>query len=132
MFLRSFLAWFSWAAFAIAISGAAIAQDSATPAAQPAGVIKVARIAGEVYAVDHATGLKTRLSLSSLVTQGQAVQTGPNASVVLAFSNGAIVNVKANTVLEIDEFSQNPFADDFRVRDAMHEPSISTTHLELR
>ncbi len=133
MLMRSYIAWIAWAALAAIFSVAGVAQSSpATAPASPEGTIKVARVTGEVYAVDHATGLKTRLSTSSLVSQGQAVETGANANVILVLSNGAIVNVKANSVLEVSEFTQNPFSDNFQVREAMHEPSISTTHLMLR
>ncbi len=95
------------------------------------GTIKIARVSGDVFAVDHATGLKTRLSVNSLVSDGQTVETGPDASVVLVFSNGAVVNVKANAQLSVDEFLQNPFTSAFRLRDAIHEPSVSTTRLDL-
>jgi FecR-like protein len=95
-------------------------------------MIKVARVTGEVFALDQASGLKSRLATSSLVTQGQSVLTSANSSAVLVFSNGAVVNVKADSVLEVDQFLQNPFGETFRIREALHEPSVSTTHLSLR
>jgi hypothetical protein len=134
MKLRTFVAW-SLAAFSMASFSLVRAQDGGASAATTStavhGSIKIARLSGEVFAIDHATGLKTKLSLNSLVSDGQTVETGPDASVVLAFSNGAVVNVKENSTLSVEEFLQNPFSSAFRLRDAMHEPSVSTTRLDL-
>lgn len=96
------------------------------------GVVKVAKIVGEVYQTDVSSGLKTRLALNSLVVDGQVIETGQNSYVVLVLSNGAIVNVKGDSRLEIDQFLQNPFAQDFKIRSATHEPSTSATRLILR
>jgi len=132
MKLRTIVAW-SLASFSVGSLSFVQAQDSSPAPVSAAvhGSIKIARVSGEVFAIDHATGLKTRLSLNSLVSDGQTVETGPGASVVLAFSNGAVVNVKENSQLSVDEFLQNPFSSAFRLRDAMHEPSVSTTRLDL-
>ncbi|HEY9155406.1 MAG TPA: FecR family protein, partial [Opitutaceae bacterium] len=133
MKLRSVVAW-SLATFSMASFSFVRAQDAAPAAAASNAVhgsIKIARISGDVFAIDHATGLKTKLSLNSLVADGQTVETEADASVVLAFSNGAVVNVKENSQLSVDEFLQNPFSAAFRMRDAMHEPSVSTTRLDL-
>ena len=133
MKLRSLLAW----GLAYSMGGLSLvsAQDAAAPAVATTptmhGSIKIARIAGDVFAVDHASGLKTKLSLNSLVSDGQTVETGADASVVLAFSNGAVINVKENSQLSVNEFLQNPFSAAFRLRDSIHEPSVSTTRLDL-
>lgn len=94
--------------------------------------MKIAKVVGDVSVTDVASTLKTRVAANSLVVDGQVVETGPNSSVVLVFSNGAVVNVKADSRLEVNQFLQNPFGDNFRVRDAVHEPSVSTTRLFLR
>ncbi|HEU5079976.1 MAG TPA: FecR domain-containing protein [Opitutaceae bacterium] len=139
MKLRSPFMCFCWFTLLCGVAFVARAQ-SAAPAAPAAaasspqahGSIKVARVTGEVFAVDKSSGLRSRVSQNSLVADNQVVETGHNASVVLVFSNGAVVNVKADSQLEISEFLQNPFADSFRVREATHEPSVSTTKLYLR
>ena len=95
-------------------------------------MIKVAKVVGEVTVTDVATTLKTKVALNSLVFEGQVVETGPGASVVLVLSNGAIVNLKADSRLEVSQFLQNPFGATFKIRDALHEPSTSVTKLSLR
>ena len=121
----------SWLPFALLLCGLAISVSAQAPT-QTRGVVKIAKVVGEVSVTDVASTLKTRVAANSLVTDGQIVETGPNASVVLVFSNGAVVNVKANSRLEVDQFLQNPFGENFKVREAMHEPSTSTTKLFLR
>lgn len=105
-------------------------EAAATPRAR--GVVRVAKVAGEVNVTDIASTLKTRVTTSNLIVDGQIVETGPKAYVVLVFSNGAIVMVKENSRLEVNQFLQNPFGQNFSVREATHEPSISTTRLNLR
>ena len=105
-------------------------QPNTVPAAR--GMIKVAKVVGEVTVTDIATTLKTKAALNSLVFDGQILETGANASVVLVLSNGAIVNLKADSKLEVTQFLQNPFGASFIVRDALHEPSTSVTKLFLR
>lgn len=128
---RAFSFWLSW--MLLLCSGAFIAsaqQPNTAPANR--GVIKVAKIVGEVTVTDFATTLKTNVALNSLVAEGQSIETGPNSSVVLVLSNGAIVNVKSDSRLEVTQFLQNPFGAPFRVRDALNEPSTSVTKLFLR
>jgi hypothetical protein len=95
-------------------------------------VVKVAKIVGEASVTDVATTLKTKLALNSLVIDGQVIETGPSSSVILVLSNGAIVNLKANSRLEINEFLQNPFSTAFKIGESQQEPSVSTTKLFLR
>jgi hypothetical protein len=133
MKLRMPSVWFCCLALSFGLPFVARGQSAAAPAApQSQGVIKIARVIGEVFAVDKASGLRSRVSPNSLVNQNQVIETGHNASAVLVFSNGAVVNVKGDSQLEISEFLQNPFGDSFRIRDALHEPTVSTTRLYLR
>lgn len=108
------------------------AQQPNTGAPGVRGMIKVAKVVGDVTVTDLATTLKSKVALNSLVFEGQSIETGANASVVLVLSNGAIVNLKADSHLEVDQFLQNPFGNTFKVRDATHEPSVSVTKLSLR
>jgi hypothetical protein len=111
----------------------AFAHGQAPAAAQPRGLgaIKVAKVVGEVYVVD-ASSARVRLTPSALVSAGQVIETGANASVVLVFSNGALVNVRANTQLEVNQFLQDPFSGTFSISRAVAEPSTSATRLNLR
>lgn len=108
------------------------AQAPSTGVASARGVVKVARIVGEAYVVDTSTSLKTRLSPSSLVVDGQVVETAAKSSVVLVFSNGAVVNLRADSRLEVAEFRQALFTKSLNVGQATNEPSSSNTRLMLR
>jgi hypothetical protein len=59
------------------------------------------------------------------------VNTDKNSSVVLVFSNGATMNLAQETSLAIDEFTQDPFADEISVAQLTAEPSASRTRLNL-
>lgn len=129
--LRPFSLWLCWMLMACGLGLVARAQQPNTaPVAR--GMIKVAKIVGEVSVTDVSTSLKTKVALNSLVFEGQVVETGANSSVVLVLSNGAIVNLKADSRLEVSQFLQNPFGSAFKIRDAMREPSTSVTKLSLR
>src|SRR5690606_15609751 len=56
---------------------------------------------------------------------------GAGASVVLVFSNGASLNVGAESTLSIDEFLQDPFAEEVSVAELTEEPTSSTTRVRL-
>ena len=128
---RAFTLFLAYAAFLCGLTVFSSAQP-AQPSTQLRGVIKVARIVGEVNVTDVATSLRTRLAANSIVVDGQVVETGANSSVVLVLSNGAVVNVRADSRLEVTQFLQNPFSAAYRVGEAAQEPSVSTTRLMLR
>jgi hypothetical protein len=75
--------------------------------------------------------LRFALRTGSLVSAGQQITTGPKASVMLAFSNGATVTIGENAIVAIDEFTQRPFSEMFKMAEAAKEPSTSTTRLNL-
>jgi hypothetical protein len=127
---RALSIFFAWAFLLCGFVAFGHAQQAATPSLR--GVIKVARVMGDVNVTDLATSLKTRVTTSTLITEGQVVETGPNSSVVLVLSNGAVVNVRADARLEITQFLQNPFSSTFKVGQATSEPSTSATKLTLR
>ncbi|MCF7687959.1 MAG: FecR family protein [Cephaloticoccus sp.] len=93
------------------------------------GVIKVAKVTGSVTAIKD--GNTIDLSAGVELTQGYVVNTANDSSVVLVFSNGATVNLAQDTSLSIDEFLQDPFADEISVAAMTAEPSSSTTKLNL-
>ena len=114
--------------FCFACAFAARAAD----APMSVGQIKAALVIGEVDAVNHDDQSVTPLHNDDLLSQGFTVKTGEDASVVLAFSNGATVRLGANTELSIDEFLQQPFPDDELVLEKLEkEPSVSSTKLKL-
>lgn len=127
---RTFSIWLSLLVLVCGLVFTAHAQEPAV--AQNRGVIKVAKIVGEVYVIDTASSLRERIGPSRIIYQDQVVETGPNSSVVLVLSNGALINVRADSRLEIAEFGQNPFSAPLNIGLATHEPSMSKTRLNLR
>ncbi|MDR0901913.1 MAG: FecR family protein [Opitutaceae bacterium] len=115
------------------------AQTPAKPAepakpvakANAAGTILVVRVTGEAYATLPGDTLRMPLKKGSLVLVGQTIVTGKNASVMLVLSNGATVTVAGDSVMAVEEFTQRPFAEAFRVTRISSEPSNSTTRLNL-
>jgi hypothetical protein len=89
----------------------------------------VAKVTGMATAVKD--GNTIILKNGTELTQGYVVNTGKNSSVVLAFSNGATLNLAADTSLAIDEFTQDPFAEDQSVSKLTSEPTTSKTKLNL-
>ena len=109
-------------------------QPPASPAEttrQTNGYIAVMRVTGEVYAFQAGDTLRFALRTGSLVTPGQQIATGPKANVMLAFSNGATVTIGENAIVAVDEFTQTPFSEMFKMAEATKEPSASKTRLNL-
>lgn len=102
------------------------------PAAALPGRIVAVRVKGEIYATVKATQVRTLLSESADVSQGSSISTGAASSVVLVFSNGATINLGADAVLDIEEFTQDPFSTPFNAASAAEEPTSSTTRLNMR
>lgn len=120
---------FSWfLAFTLA-TFAALSVHGQENAGRPAGVIKVAKVTGQVTATKE--GDTITLQAGTEIAQGYVVNTGNESSVVLAFSNGATINLAQDSSLSIDEFLQDPFADEVSLSSLTAEPSVSTTKLNL-
>lgn len=120
---------FSWfLAFTLA-TFAALSVHGQENAGRPAGVIKVAKVTGQVTATKE--GDTITLQAGTEIAQGYVVNTGNESSVVLAFSNGATINLAQDSSLSIDEFLQDPFADEVSLSNLTAEPSVSTTKLNL-
>lgn len=114
-----------------AFFASALALRAADPS-MSAGQIKAAAVIGDVNAVDHVDQTVTALHNDDLLSQGFTVKTGDDASIVLVFSNGATLRLGANTELSIDEFLQQPFAEEELALDQLEqEPTVSSTKLKL-
>ena len=103
--------------------------DASAQTAQAPGQIRVAKVNGTATAVKD--GNTITLQNGTELTQGYGVNTGKNSSVVLVFSNGATLNLAQDTSLSIDEFTQDPFAEEQSVSKLTSEPSTSKTKLNL-
>lgn len=127
---RAFVHWLM--TFVLVVSFASLLRAQAGVAEQPLGSIKVARVVGEAWKVSKEDGLRVELRYNTTLSQGEIITTGPNSSVLLGLSNGATVLVRADTVLEVEQLSQQPFARGFRINEKLEEPTTSKTRLNLR
>ena len=108
------------------------AQTTAPAAtARVKGRILAARVQGHVEAINKADGQTRVLHDGDQVTEQTQVVTAPGANIILVFSNGATVNVAADSTLDIEQFDQDPFANDLKISDLKAEPGTSTTRLNL-
>jgi hypothetical protein len=130
------LGFFARWLFALALLFIATGPAGAQPAApetkaQPGGRILVARVTGEAFVVNPADGLRFPVRNGSLLTEGQVITTGAGASVLFVLSNGATVSLGADSVLALEQFSQQPFGESYKMSTLTAEPSTSTTRLNL-
>jgi len=102
-----------------------------TAAARVKGKIIAARVQGSVQAISKVDGKTRLLHEGDTVSEQTQINTAVGGSVVLAFSNGATVNVASNTVLDIEQFDQDPLEGDLKLADLKAEQGTSTTRLNL-
>ncbi len=95
------------------------------------GRIVAAKVTGAVTAIDLATQATRTLATSEVVSQQTRIVTGAGASVILVFSNGASLNVGADSSMDIEEFLQDPFQTEVAMATLEAEPTSSTTSVRL-
>jgi hypothetical protein len=116
------------------VAGIAPLGAQTTAAAAPAkvrGRIIVAQADGQVTVVSTVDGTSRALHVGDQISDQTQVVTADGSSVILVFSNGATVDVAANSTLNIEQFEQDPFATDIKVSDMKEEPGTSVTRLNL-
>jgi hypothetical protein len=109
----------------------ATVDASAQQSARIAGRIVAARVRGPVTAMTATDKTPRPLSDNDTLAENATVNTGAGASATLVFSNGAVLNLGADSTLAIEEFLQDPFDRDIAVGDLKEEPSTSVTRLNL-
>jgi ferric-dicitrate binding protein FerR (iron transport regulator) len=107
------------------------AQTAPAADARVKGQIVAARVQGHVTAISKATQESRLLHDGDLVSEQTTIATGPGASVILAFSNGATVDVAADSKLDVAEFEQDPFSTSIKASDIKQEAGTSVTRLNL-
>jgi len=127
---------FWMAALLLLAPGLLSAQTAPAPtpatASKVLGRIIAVKVVGNVTVTDVRDPMHPRkLVENGEVTEGQIVNTGDDARVLLVFSNGATVNLAAKSTLSIDEFLQDPFAQPVKVSELVDEPTTSITKLNL-
>jgi hypothetical protein len=104
----------------------------AQTAGKVVGRIVAARVVGAVMVTDARDPMHPhKLVERGEVTEGQIINTGDSARVLLVFSNGATVNLGAKSTLVVDEFLQDPFSQPVKVSELVDEPTTSITKLNL-
>lgn len=113
--------------------GVTTASADTAPAtgARAKGRIIAARVQGHVDAVSKTDGQRRTLHDGDAVTDQTEIVTGAASNVILVFSNGATVNVGADSDLDIELFEQDPFATAQKVSGMKQEPGTSVTRLSL-
>jgi hypothetical protein len=109
----------------------AVADTAPATAARVKGKIVAARVQGRVDAVSKTDGQRRALHDGDAVTEQTEIVTGAASNVILVFSNGATVNVGAESDLDIELFEQDPFATEQKVSSMKREPGTSVTRLSL-
>ena len=93
------------------------------------GTIVAARVQGKV--IKTVDGDVAEVVVETALPPSTKISTGPNSSVVLAFSNGAMIKMGENSELVIEEFLQEPFSGTVAVSKLNEEPSESKTKLRM-
>lgn len=122
---KTLLMWVLFFGLSVVTASSVFAQ------ATQAGQIVFARVTGDVTYSDKVTKVVTKAENSKAIGQGNTVITGKGGSVVLVFSNGATINLKDDSVLDIEQYLQDPFAGNFSPATATDEPTVSNTKLNL-
>ncbi len=106
-------------------------MKAAHPQAVP-GVIRVMRLVGTATIQEDGTGTTVALRPGDVLAEHYTLKTGPYSSVVLLFSNGSTLVIKAETELSISKFIQDPFQTNTAYMSQLEaEPSESQTKLKL-
>jgi hypothetical protein len=111
--------------------GRADAQPVPGGAAKVKGQIVAARVQGLVTLIEAPGAAPVALKDGDHVNEASTVVTGPGASVILVFSNGATVDLAGDSRLKITEFIQDPFSAELKAAEIKQESGISTTRLYL-
>jgi len=127
MRLTKLISWFLLCGVVAFLTNVAGAQQPT----RAAGRIVVAKVTGSVIATSLADQSQRKLASNDTLTQKYVVTTGGGSSAILVFSNGATLNLGADSTLSIDEFLQDPFEKEVALSDLKEEPTTSTTKLNL-
>ncbi len=132
--LKQFLWSFAFACVALlSVSAQTPAPAPAAPAGRVEGQIIATRVRGPVSAENKRTGDKIgALKNNDRLTQYYSVHTGKGGSVVLVMSNGATVQLAEESDLDIEQFEQDPLADNVNMSNLTEEPGNTTSKTRLK
>lgn len=115
----------------IAMASAAMMMRAQTPelSLPRPGAVVISEVVGSVRA---GVGDERReVKADDRVRVGSTVATGRKSIATVTLSNGAILNLGADSEIEIEEFGQAPFSGSAKVVEMKEEPSLSRTRLRL-
>ncbi len=122
------LSRFLLASVALLLASSAFAQSRR-------GYVRLTRIGPTVEVQDN-KGEKEKMTVleeTRILEQNTVITVGAGSRVILVFSNGATLNVKENSTLNIETFRQDPFAGQYDLNTATDEPEArSTTKIFLK
>lgn len=97
------------------------------------GLIRLTRINTQVFVENNQSGEREeKVTEEKITEQNTVVTTGPSSRVILVFSNGATINLAAESQLNIETFQQDPFGGEYSIENATSEPAAkSITKLRL-
>ncbi len=115
--------------FACAFLAVAAMRSQAPTTQMPAGLVLVAKVTGTVTLT--VAGSTAPLHIRDQVPQTATINTGIDSTAVLVFSNGATLQLGADSELVLQGFLQEPFPPAIQVAQSKEEPSTSRTTLVL-
>jgi hypothetical protein len=93
------------------------------------GSVIATQVVGDVKIT---AGSETRpVKLDERLRVGVVFTTGRRSFLELALSNGTILQLGAESEMELDEFGQQPFSSSVKIAELKGEPTISRTRLRL-
>ena len=119
------------ASVALALPLSAQTSAKAGTPVRAAGQILATRVRGSVSVTDTSTGVTSVLHDGDKLTEKHTVTTAKGGAVILIFSNGATVSMSEESVLNIEEFQQDPFGGPVKISDLKKEPTTSITKLNM-
>jgi hypothetical protein len=113
-----------------ACTGLSLAQNSTSTIGQ----IKAFIVQGDVQSRVGRLGTLTPVSRGDLIAVGTTIETGADGSALIVFSNGSAMQIKANSRVQVEAYSQTAFDEkggDNTFLRLQGDPSKSTTQLKI-
>jgi hypothetical protein len=122
--------FFPWLLICALFAAVSLRVHAAPGEFKTPGKILVAKVSGK--ATKTINGAVTNLEKEMDIEQSAKINTvGSDSSVVILFSNGATTRLGGDTELVIDEYLQDPFTAQIKVKEMDKEPTPSRTKLRL-
>jgi len=113
-----------------ACTGLSLAQNSTSTVGQ----IKAFIVQGDVQSRVGRLGTLTPVSRGDLIPVGTTIETGADGSALIVFSNGSAMQIKPNSRVQVEAYSQTAFDEkggDNTFLRLQGDPSKSTTQLKI-